>query len=380
MAGDGRTLPLPFNVITGFLGAGKTTLLNRLLDHPDMDGTLVIVNEFGEAGLDHLLVETSADEVLELSSGCLCCALRGDLVETLIDVLGRRSGGELKLFGRIVVETSGLADPAPVLHSVMAHPWLLERLRLDGVVTVVDGLFGLQALERHPESRKQVALADRLVITKGDMEEVGDADLSRLAEMLRRLNPVARILRADTDPVVPETLFHAGLVDEKGKPSVTRWLGMESDASGEAGPEHHHPAHAHMHGPEAMAQGAHGKEEIGSIVLAASEALTPRALEIFIDLLRANFGPALLRMKGIVKLSDDPSRPVVIHGVQHVFHPPSRLPSWPKGIRDTRMVLITRGDLRREIAKLFAAVRDPVSGGAAAMSDDTLSLLPGGDG
>jgi len=164
MIGERPSSPLPFNVITGFLGAGKTTLLNRLLDHPGMDGTLVIVNEFGEAGLDHLLVEASADEVLELSSGCLCCALRGDLVETLIDVLVRRSGGKLKPFGRIVVETSGLADPAPVLHSVMAHPWLLERLRLDGVVTVVDGLFGLRTLEEHPESRKQVALADRLVM------------------------------------------------------------------------------------------------------------------------------------------------------------------------------------------------------------------------
>ncbi len=373
MTGERPASPLPFNVITGFLGAGKTTLLNRLLDHPGMDGTLVIVNEFGEAGLDHLLVESSADEVLELSSGCLCCALRGDLVETLIDVLGRRAGGQLKPFGRIVVETSGLADPAPVLHSIMAHPWLLERLRLDGVVTVVDGLLGPRTLEAHPESRKQVALADRLVITKGDMEEAGEAGLSRLSEILGRLNPVARILRADIDPVSPETLFHAGLADGTGEPRVARWLGMERDApSGEG------HAHDHDHGVPSVA--AHGGEEIGSVVLSASDALTPQALEIFIDLLRANFGPALLRVKGIVKLSDDPSRPVVVHGVQHVFHPPSRLPSWPESIRDTRLVLITRGNLREEIGKLFAAVRDPLSGGAAAMRDDTLSLLSDGDG
>ena len=376
MTGERPASPLPFNVITGFLGAGKTTLLNRLLDHPGMDGTLVIVNEFGEAGLDHLLVEASADEVLELSSGCLCCALRGDLVETLIDVLGRRASGELRPFGRIVVETSGLADPAPVLHSVMAHPWLLERLRLDGVVTVVDGLFGLRTLEEHPESRKQVAIADRLVITKGDMEEAGKDALSRLAETLRRLNPVARILRADADPVSPETLFHAGLADGNGELRVARWLGMEQAAF--SGERHGHDhAHSHDHG---MPAAAHGGEEIGSVVLATSEALTPQALEILIDLLRANFGAALLRAKGIVKLSDDPSRPVVIHGVQHVFHPPSRLPSWPEEVRETRMVLITRGDLREEIGKLFAAVCDPLSGGAAAMGDDTLSLLPGGDG
>ena len=376
MTGERPASPLPFNVITGFLGAGKTTLLNRLLDHPGMDGTLVIVNEFGEAGLDHLLVEASADEVLELSSGCLCCALRGDLVETLIDVLGRRASGELRPFGRIVVETSGLADPAPVLHSVMAHPWLLERLRLDGVVTVVDGLFGLRTLEEHPESRKQVAIADRLVITKGDMEEAGKDALSRLAETLRRLNPVARVLRADADPVSPETLFHAGLADGNGELRVARWLGMEQAAF--SGERHGHDhAHSHDHG---MPAAAHGGEEIGSVVLATSEALTPQALEILIDLLRANFGAALLRAKGIVKLSDDPSRPVVIHGVQHVFHPPSRLPSWPEEVRETRMVLITRGDLREEIGKLFAAVCDPLSGGAAAMGDDTLSLLPDGDG
>ncbi len=376
MTGDRAASPLPFNVITGFLGAGKTTLLNRLLDHPGMDGTLVIVNEFGEAGLDHLLVESSADEVLELSSGCLCCALRGDLVETLIDVLDRRAGGRLKPFGRIVVETSGLADPAPVLHSVMAHPWLLERLRLDGVVTVVDGLFGLRTLETHPESRKQVALADRLVITKGDMEEAGEAGLSRLAEMLGRLNPVARILRADIDPVSPETLFHAGLADGTGEPRVARWLGMESDAPSGEGHAHGHD-HSRDHGAPVA---AHGGEEIGSVVLSTSGALTPQALEIFIDLLRTNFGSFLLRVKGIVKLSDDPSRPVVIHGVQHVFHPPSRLASWPEGMGETRMVLITRGDLRQEIGKLFAAVLDPLSGGAEAMGDDTLSLLPGGDG
>jgi len=376
MIGERPSSPLPFNVITGFLGAGKTTLLNRLLDHPGMDGTLVIVNEFGEAGLDHLLVEASADEVLELSSGCLCCALRGDLVETLIDVLVRRSGGKLKPFGRIVVETSGLADPAPVLHSVMAHPWLLERLRLDGVVTVVDGLFGLRTLEEHPESRKQVALADRLVITKGDMEEVGEADLSRLAERLRHLNPVAGLLRADCDPVSPEELFHAGLADGDGRLRVARWLGLEQD--GPAAEEHAHDhGHSHDHGAPVA---AHGGAEIGSVTLTTAEALTPQALEILVDLLRASFGSVLLRVKGIVKLSDDPSRPVVIHGVQHVFHPPARLPSWPEGMGETRLVIITRGDLREEIGKLFAAVCDPLSGGAAAMRDDTLSLLPDGDG
>ncbi len=356
---------LPFNVITGFLGAGKTTLLNALLKHPDMEGALVIVNEFGEVGLDHLLVEAAADEVIELASGCLCCTLRGDLVETLVRVLQDRDAGTP--FARIVVETSGLADPAPILHSIMAHPWLTQRLSLDGMVTVVDALSGEETLKAHEEAVKQAALAERLVISKADMlapEERGER-LDSLRQALRAINPVADILVAGDASCAPRELFHAGLRDPLGGGlHLDGWLRVERLRAAAEG------AHGHHH---------HGTQ-VDSFALVHDSALSPAGLDIFIDLLRASFGAALLRVKGIVKLADDPDRPVVVHGVQHVFHPPARLDAWPDDERTTRMVFITRGPLREKIEALFAAISDPLTGAGAARADETLSVLPEGDG
>ena len=373
--------PLPFNVITGFLGAGKTTLLNRLLAQAEMDGTLVIVNEFGEAGLDHALVEAATDEVIELASGCLCCTLRGDLVETLIDVLSQREAGELRPFSRIVVETSGLADPVPILHSVMGHGWLVQRLRLDGVVAVVDALCGADTLANHAEARRQAALADRLVITKAELLEGAErqAALRRLERRLRALNRAAPILRAERDEMTPERLFHGGLTDAEGQVDVEGWLRAEAHMA-----DHAHDGHDAHDTDEGHDGHAHGETEhsaeISSFAIVSPAAISPQGLEVFVDLLRANFGAALLRVKGIIRMSDDAARPVVIHGVQHIFHPPARLPRWPAPWRQTRIVFITRGDVRKEVERLFAAVSDPLSGHGAAAADDALSLLPGGDG
>ncbi len=371
-AGGAAAGPLPFNVITGFLGAGKTTLLNRLLARADMGGTLVIVNEFGEAGLDHALVEAATDEVIELASGCLCCTLRGDLVETLVDVLNRREAGELRPFSRIVVETSGLADPVPILHSVMGHGWLLQRLRLDGVVAVVDALCGADTLAGHAEARRQAALADRLVITKAELlpEQEREEALQRLRCNLRALNRAAPILLAGRDEMTPQRLFHGGLTGADGRPDVQAWLRTEAHMGAER--DHAHENHPH--------EGAEHSAEISSFAIVSPSALSPQGLEVFLDLLRANFGAALLRVKGIIRMADDEARPVVIHGVQHIFHPPARLPGWPAPWRETRIVFITRGDVRAEVERLFAAIGDPLSGHGAAAADDTLSLLPGGDG
>ena len=358
---------LPFNVITGFLGAGKTTLLNALLKHPDMGEALVIVNEFGEVGLDHLLVEAAADEVIELASGCLCCALRGDLVDTLVRVLQERDAGAGKPFARIVVETSGLADPAPIVHSIMAHPWLMQRLSLDGMVTVVDALSGEETLKAHQEGVKQVALAERLVISKADMlaEDEREKRLDSLRQALRAINPGADILLGGDTCLAPRELFHAGLRDPlSGEVHLDGWLRVERlRTAGKGAHDHHH----------------HGAQ-VESFALVHDAALSPAGLDIFIDLLRASFGAALLRVKGIVKLADDPSRPVVVHGVQHVFHPPARLDAWPDDERTTRLVFITRVPLREKIEALFAAISDPLTGAGAARADDTLSVLPGGDG
>ena len=344
---------LPFNLISGFLGAGKTTLLNRLLKHPGMDGTLVIVNEFGEIGLDHALVEASADDIIELTSGCLCCSLRGELADTLIRLLQERESAPARNFSRIVVETSGLADPAPVIHTLMAHPWLAARLRLAGVITVIDAMCGKKTLADHPEALGQVAQADHIVITKADMQ--GGEDMAAgLRETLRAINPAARLLRADSDDISPENLLSTGPGDD-----LRHWPPGRTPPD-----EHRHARHSHA---------------VESFVLAAPNPIVPRGLDIFIDLLRANFGASLLRVKGLVMLSDDPARPLVVHGVRHLFHPPERLPAWPSNIAETRIVIIAERGLRRQVEQLFAAITDPLAGSGAAAGDDTLSLLPDGD-
>ncbi|HHN73459.1 MAG TPA: GTP-binding protein, partial [Thermopetrobacter sp.] len=323
--------PLPFDVITGFLGAGKTTLLNRLLVDPALAGTLVIINEFGEVGLDHLLCEAAPGEVIELTSGCMCCALRGDLVDVLVRVFRRHEAGEIGRLERIVVETSGLADPAPVLHTVMAHPWLLERLRLDAVVAVVDAVNGPQVLERHAEAVKQVAIADRHVITKADLlpPATRTARLEALSARLAAIQPAARRLVADDEGPEATMLFGAGLRDA----GATVWLGEAALSAVHAG---------HAHGGAEEHRHDHG---IHAFAIRHAGALTASGLEILVDLLRANFGPSLLRVKGIVRLAEDGARPVVIHGVQHIFHPPARLPAWPDEDHDTRLVFIVRGDI-----------------------------------
>ncbi len=188
--------PIPVSVVTGFLGAGKTSLLNRILTDPAMRNTAVVINEFGEVGLDHLLVEKTDDNIFEMSSGCLCCTIRGELVDTLVKLIEKRDRGEVLAFERLVIETTGLADPAPVLHTVMNHPYLVERYRLEGVITVVDTVNGEATLDSHAEAVKQVAVADRIVITKADLlvGREGEDRLHAIIARLRKLNPAARLL------------------------------------------------------------------------------------------------------------------------------------------------------------------------------------------
>ena len=381
--------PIPVAILTGFLGAGKTTLLNFLLKDSFLSDAAVIINEFGDVGIDHLLVERADENVIEMASGCLCCTIRGDLIDTIHDLLARRGRGEIKAFNRIVIETTGLADPAPVLHAVMSEPGLLKACRLEGVITVVDAFNGMATLDAHPEAVKQVAVADRIVLTKVDLlvGREGEEKLFAIIGRLRKLNPAARLLTTHRNEATAERLFTMGLFDPKTKTAdVQGWLAAEAYDTGEKRhrstrrrAHSHDHAHDHDHGHDHHHDHHHHDvsrhdDHIRSFSFTEANAISPQGLELFMELLKSYHGANMLRMKGIVKVSDEPGRPVVLHGVQHVFHPPVRLPAWPDGDERTRLVFIVKDIEKPMIEGLFRAFTDQLSGGADAFTDKTLSL------
>jgi len=323
---------IPVCVLTGFLGSGKTTLLAKLLKSPAFARTAVIINEFGEVGLDHDLIETSDESFVTLQTGCLCCSIRGDLVLTLSDILRRRDEGTVTPFERVVIETSGLADPAPILHAVMGDDALAERLTLAGVVTTVDAVHGADTLERQPESVKQVAVADRLVLTKTDLVPEHPAVV---LDRLTALNPSAPVLPVLFGDVDPARLFDARIWDPSAPslPSPACGAGL-----GKGNEPDRHSAHAHH------------DARIECFALIRDEPIPAVALTLFLEVLAEHCGADLLRLKGIVALAESPDRPAVIHGVQHMFHAPGFLERWPSDDRRSRLVFIAR-DLPREFAQ-----------------------------
>jgi G3E family GTPase len=328
--------PIPILVLTGFLGAGKTTLLNGWVRSATFADAAVVINEFGEIGIDHLLVEQAVGTMLTLSSGCLCCTVRGDLITTLEDLIRRRDNGRIPPFNRLVIETTGLADPAPILNTIMFHPYLPMRYRLDSVVTVVDALHGLATIADRDEALKQVAVADTLVLTKTDLALDG-TDRSALTTRLAELNPAARILDAAAGGATVSAILDDGLFDlDKRQDQVRTWLNPETYAAESPHDHDHHDNDGHHHDANRH------DDHIRAFCLTSEAPLDPTAFQMFIDLVRGTHGAKLLRVKGIVALADDPAHPLVIHGVQHYFHPPHRLGGWPDADHRSRLVFIVR--------------------------------------
>jgi G3E family GTPase len=338
----------PVTILTGFLGSGKTTLLNRALSAPDMARTAVIINEFGEIPLDHALAAQSDDSVVVLENGCLCCTVRSDLVGTLNDLYHRRRAGKIPFFDNIMIETSGLAEPGPVLQAFLSEPTLDGLYRVANVIALVDAVNGLTTLREHEEAVQQVALADRMLITKLDLAEAPQAR-ERLTAELRRFNPSATIgTAADVLPDLPALLRSPGFDPMDPNADPRPWLNADAYANVHQYDDHHHDDH---HGHD---HAHHWRErQIESFCLVRDEPLTRDAVQFLLDGITQNLGPGLLRVKGLVNVAEEPDRPAVIQGVQHLLHTMTWLSRWPDADHRTRIVFITRGVVRSDLQEMI---------------------------
>jgi G3E family GTPase len=331
---------IPLTLLTGFLGSGKTTLLNRAMRHPDLTRAMVIINEFGAISLDHALVEASNDSIVVLENGCMCCTVRGDLLQTLSDIYDARSAGEIGSFDHVVIESSGLADPTPILQAVLSEPGLERRYRLALVIATFDAINGPATLARHDESVRQIGVADRIVVTKLDMLEDQTALSSESVHRatLARLNPAARIAGAPTDQDEIAELFAAkGHDPQAGGQQALMWLNASAYEHG----EHEHGKHEHL-------------QEVASFCFVKDEPITRDALHLLLRSLENNLGPNLLRVKGLVNIAEEPGRPAVIQGAQHLLHNLAWLESWPDEDHRTRIVFIAQGIARQTVEEMIA--------------------------
>lgn len=339
---------IPVTLLTGFLGSGKTTLLNQLVSQPAFADTLIIINEFGEMALDHLLVTRSTENiVMEMSSGCVCCSIRGDLVQTLRDITWRFAREGRRQFDRVLIETTGLADPTPIIHTLMTHPQIAPKYRLDGVITTIDLATAMATLDRHPEAVKQAAVADVLLLTKGDL--ANGAQRTELLKRLDSINPASPRWEVTGGNIEAEKLLGLGLFPHQGQaPDIERWLKEDTykvaptprftpvtrlSAS---------PTHGVLSVQPAVATSDLNRHDdhIRAFCFSVDAPITEESLAVWLEILMALVGNNILRIKGILNVKGQ-AGPVALHGVQHIFHPPVQLPTWPTEDRQSRIVFIT---------------------------------------
>ena len=327
---------IPVTVITGFLGSGKTTLLSSILKKKEMQKTAVIINEFGEIGLDHALIEHTDETIVELQSGCICCTTQGALNKTLIDLFDKMMNGKVSSFNRVLIETTGLANPVPIIHTLMSSIELIRIYSLDGVITVVDSVNGEKTLDLHEESLKQLALAEKIILSKTDI--VDKDEIKSLVYRIKEINPVSQIIFSKFGNIPLEEIFGLGAYDPyKKSADVKKWLAAEKYKD----KKHHHHHDVNRH-----------NEYIRAFSMMSENPVYMIAFSFFRDMITAALGANLLRMKGIVNIAGE-GRPAVIHGVQHIFHPVQWLETWPDNDRRTKLVFITQNIKKEQIEDFF---------------------------
>ena len=338
---------ITITVLTGFLGSGKTTILTSLLKQKQMANVAIIINEFGEVGLDHDLIETTDENVIELQNGCICCTIQGDLKKTLLYLLKKMEKGEITPFNHVIIETTGLADPVPIIHTLMTSLDLQRIYSIDGVITVVDSINGQSTYKAYEEAVKQTAFADRIILSKTDIADKGT--VNSLTKRIKAINPKVTIIKSDKNSLPVSKLLGLNDYNPQEKDwNVREWLEIEKNKSS----NHLHNHHGHHHHEHDVNR--HG-EDIKTFAMVTSQPVSMTSVNFFLELLMSQMGENILRIKGILDIKGQ-SRPAVIHGVQHVFHPLEWLEKWPSNDKQSRLVFITKNINKDTIDDLFKII------------------------